>query len=283
MSMLRRIVLPLLIAASAALSGCANLGQSAGFEVQAQKDIVHKRQEPWHNLTIVGDISKVMAYRIAFIRFPQPLPKEWKEELVDRSRSYVIDLPEGKKARKPLERAVFRALAYRGEQFVEMFDALITQKATGLFVLMPSGGEYEGINLVIVPSDATWLMTTQGEKVPLAEEQGLEKLPQGFFTEHPSPLRQMIRMDRADKSSKDFFADLDRFFPPDSRFSVHGFKYSGRPDARIVLGEFTRVDQPLDRVVSCGSGAVSANAIPFFLVVSAARNVYVAGKSDCFK
>lgn len=281
MSIMRRIVVPLLIAAGAALSGCANLGQSAGFEVQAQKDIVHKRQEPWHNLTLVGDVSKVMAYRVAYVAFPKPLPREWKEELFDKSRKYVVDLPEGKKARKALERVVFRAIGYRDGRFVAMFDAILNPQASGLFVLLPPGGEHEELDLAIVPSDASWLMTTQGEIVPIAEEQGLEKLPPGFFSEHPSPLRQSVRMDRADRNGGKFFADLEALFP--AHLSVGGFEYSGRPDTRIVLGEFTRVDTVPDRLVSCGGLSVSANMIPALLVVSAARNVYVAGKSDCFK
>lgn len=280
-NILGRIAVPLLLAAVAALSGCATIKEVTGSNVQVQKDIVHKRQEPWHNLTLVGDIRKVMAYRVAYVAFPKPLPREWKEELFDKSRKYVVDLPDNKMLQKVLERVAFRALGYRDGRFVTMFDTILNPQATGLFVLLPPGGEYEGLDLAIVSSDASWLMTTQGEIVPIAEEQGLEKLPPGFFSEHPSPLRQSVRMDRADRSGGKFFADLEALFP--AHLAVGGFKYSGRPDTRIVLGEFTRVDQPLDRVVSCGGLSVSANMIPALLAVSAARNVYVAGKSDCFK
>jgi hypothetical protein len=280
MSMLRRIVVPLLLAASVALTGCASLKQATGSNVQEQKDIVHKRQEPWHNLTLVGDVSKMMAYRVAYIAFPKPLPREWKEELVDPTRAYLVKRFDGTETKKILERVVFRALAYRGEEFVEMFDAVLNPSATGLFVLLPPGGEYDGINLVVVPSDAAWLMTTHGETVPLAEGQMLERLPEGFFEKHPSPLRQMTRMDRANKDGKKFFAELEGLFP--RLYSAGGFDYSGRPDTKIV-SKFTRVDQPFDRLVSCGSFPVSTGMVSPLLVISAARNVYIMGKTDCFK
>ncbi len=281
MSMLRRIVVPLLLAASAALSGCANLGQSAGYEVQSQKDIVHKRQEPWHNLVLTGDTRKAMAYKLALMPMPAPLPKEWKQELVDASRTYTVDRDDGSKAKKTLARVVFRALVYRRGEVVGMFDVVINPQSTGLFVLLPPGSEYEGTaDIVVVASDASWLMTSHGEIVNV-EEQDVTRLPQGFFEEHPSPLNRTIRMNRADWNSEKFFADLEELFP--RHISVDGFEYSGRPDALTVLGTFTRVDQPLDRVVSCGSMTVSTGMTPVSLAISMVRNLYVAGQSDCMK
>ena len=266
-----------------ALTGCASLEKSgsAGFQVQAEKDIIHKRQEPWHNLTLVGDVRKAMTYQVVFVPLPNPLPLEWKQELVDKDRTYVVKMLDGTQIRKPLERVVFRAIVYQDEQYIEMFDALLNPSVTGFFVLLPPGGEYEGMNLAIVSSDATWLMTTRSEIVLLPEKQGLEKLPQGFFSEHHSRVTRVVRMNRGEQSGENFFADIEALFP--RHISVGGFSYSGRPDTKIVAGKFTRVDSVTDRVISCGALTVQPDMMTVGVIVSLARNIYVAGKSDCFK
>jgi hypothetical protein len=262
------------------LSGCASLEKQAGFDVEPKAPI--GRQEPWHNLTLVGDVSKTMAVSVAYIGFPESMRQAWKEEFVDAHRVYTIDIPDGKKARKPLEKVVFRALLYRDERFVEMFDAVLNPQVTGFFVLLPPSGEqYVGKNLVIVSSDASWLMTAGGEKIDIVPDQSLQELPRGFFSGHPSALTQVIRMDRGDPAGGRWFAELESLFP--KRLQVHGVEYSGRPDTKIVAALFTKVDNPIDRFVSCGSLTVAPGMVTIGLAVSAVRNLYVMGKSDCYK
>lgn len=262
------------------LSGCASLEQKSGFNIEPKAPI--GRQEPWHNLALVGDVSKTEAVSVAYIPLPEPLPQKWKEEFVDADRVYTIDLPDGKKARKPLEKVVFRALLYRNERFVEMFDAVLNPSLTGFFVLFPpAGAEYVGNNLIIVPSDASWLMTAQGEIVAMPSGRSFMELPQGFFVDHPSGLKQVIGMQRSDPAGKRLFADMERLFP--KRLTVHGVRYSGRPDTKVVAAEFTKVDNLVDRFISCGSLTVAPGMVTIGLAVSSIRNLYAISKDDCYK
>lgn len=269
-----------LLLAFTLLSGCASLEKQAGFEVGPKAPI--GRQEPWHNLVLVGDVSRTEAVAVAYVPLSTPLPQGWKEEFVDANRVYTIDLPDEKKARKPLERVVFRALLYQGERFVEMFDAVLNPQLTGFFVLLPSPGtQYAGRTLVIVPSDASWLQTTQGEIVALPPGQSFVEFPKGFFEGHPSALKQVVDMKRGDPAGKLLFADMERLFP--KRLMVHGVRYSGRPDAKVVAAEFTKVDTPIDRLVSCGSLTLSPGLVTIGLAVSGIRNLYVMNKDDCYR
>lgn len=262
------------------LSGCANLETQSGFQVQPKAPI--GRQEPWHNLALVGDVSKTEKIAVAYVPLPEPLPQGWKEEFVDANRVYAVDLPDGKKARKPLERVVFRALLYRNERFVEMFDAVLNPQLTGFFVLFPpAGAEYAGNNLIIVPSNALWLQTTRGEIVAMTAGQSFAELPQGFFEDHPSTLAQVVGMNRSDPAGKRLFADMERLFP--KRLTVHGVQYSGRPDTKIVAATFTKVDNPVDRFISCGSLTVAPGMVTIGLAVSGIRNLYAISKDDCYK
>lgn len=267
-----------------ALTGCASLKQEAGFEVQPKTSVVAEkvrvRQEPWHNVTLMGDIRQEKEIAIAVVNLPEPLPSLWQEELVDKGRTYAVKTSDGKQARKPLERVVFRAMAYTKDgQLVEMFDAVVTPAVNGLFILLPAerAEMLKAYQFVIVPSDATWLMTTQKEMVTLAEGQDLARLPVGFFAEHPSPLRQVIKTG----ATHPVFTDLARKFP--NHFSVKGIPYSGRPDADIVLAQFTSLDTTLDKVVSCGSFTVAPGMAVAGVAVSIVRNVWVVSKRDCLK
>lgn len=280
--MAKRMFVMLFVCAAIVLSGCASLKQEAGFEVQPKTSVatekVRVRQEPWHNVTLMGDIRRAETAAIAVVNLPEPLPAKWQEELVDKGRTYTVKLSDGRQVRKPLERVVFRAMAYTLDgQLVEMFDAVVTPTVKGLFILLPPE-RAEALKVhqfVIVPSDATWLMTTQKEMVTLAEDQDLAKLPVGFFAEHPSPLRQVIKTGAAHP----VLTDLVQKFP--NHFSVQGIPYSGRPDADIVLAQFTSLETGLDKVVSCGSFTVSPGMALVGVAVSVVRNVWAASKRDC--
>lgn len=267
------------VLAGIALSGCAGIQESAGYNVTPKA--FEGRQEPWHNLTLVGDVYATKTVSVAFVALPEPLPEEWKKEFVDTSRVYVVDLPEGKKARKPLERVVFRAILYHDEHFLEMFDAVLNPEMTGFFVLMPpNAAPYVGENLVILSSDALRLMTVRGEMVSMARGQSLKELPQGFFEDHPSRLTRVASLDRSDPTGERVFADIEDLFP--RLLDVQGVRYSGRPDTQVVAAQFTKVDTVADRFISCGSMTISPGLVTVGLAVSGIRSLYAISKEDCF-
>lgn len=279
--MRRVLLIPLFLLAI--LSGCAGLEQKAGFIVSPKEPI--GRQEPWHTMTLKGDISKVQALSVAYVALPDPVPQYWSEEFVDTHRVYEVTLGtengKQKKALKPLEKVVFRALRYTdGGEFIEMFDAVLNPSLSGFFVLFPhSEQDYVGSNLVIVPLDASWLMTVRGEQVVLPVS---KTLPVGFFQQHPSRITQVVRMDRNDPNGQAFFSELEKLFAP-GRFVINGVVYSGRPDTKIVASRFTKVDNIFDRLVSCGTVPLSPGMITISLVVAAVHNVRAAAKDDCMK
>jgi hypothetical protein len=263
--------------AGALLSGCATLNEKAGLNVRAKSPTA--RQEPWHNLVITGDVRKTQAVGVAFVSLPTPLPKQWKEEFVDGARTYIVELPDGKKLRKPLEKVVFRALLCRAGH-CEMFDAVLNPQVTGFFVFLPSdGSKYQGSDLVIVSSDATWLMTTRGEIVDI-KGVSPESLPPDLLAFYPSKLNQVVIMDRSDPAGKQFFADMERFFPEHLR--VGTTRYSARPDAELVGALFTKVETALDKVISCGS-LPAGPGVQIGLAIALVRNAYIMTKDDCFK
>lgn len=277
---MRTSVMVLLIVLAGMVSGCANLAKNAGSVVESKEAI--GRQEPWHNLAIVGSVRQTEAISVAYVALPSPIPKEWKEDFVDPKRIYTVSASDGKKARKPLERVVFRALAYRDEEVVALFDAVLNPSLTGFFVLLPADGRpYMGLNLVIVPSHANWLMTLSGEIVMIPERRMFAKLPQGFFVKHPSMLRQVIPIGRSDPNGRKLLVHLEQLFPKE--FMVHGVRYAGRPDVKVVMGEFTKVDHPLDRLISCGSLTVSPSMGIIGLGISGIRNASVMSQDDCYQ
>lgn len=277
----------LLVCASIALTGCASFKQEAGFEVEQKSGIsvqtaglMHARQEPWHNVAIIGDIRQSHEIAVAVVNMPNPLPDLWREELVDKARTYTVLLPDGRKVQKPLERVVFRAIAYTMDgNLVEVFDAVVTPSLKGVFVLLPADRDeaLKSYQFAIISSDAAWLMTSQREMIPLEEGQDLMKLPVGFFKEHPSPLWQSVVI----QQNHPVFEDILNKFS--NHFKVNGIPYSGRPDAEIILSEFTSLETGLDKVVSCGSFTVSPGMVLVGAVVSVARNIWVANQKDCLK
>lgn len=264
----------------ALLAGCASLKQEAGFVVQTKTaQVLQIRQEPWHNVTVMGDLRQQEKLAVAVVNLPEWLPTVWKEELVDKGRTYTVKLPDGRLLRRPLERVVLRAVAYTEDgRFVEQFDAVVTSRTRSLYMLLPAerAEDLKRYQFVILASDASWLMTTQKERVVLAEGQDIGRLPPGFFAEHPAPLRQVIVIDR----SHPVFQGLLETFP--SHIAVRGVAYSGRPDADIILSQFTSLETASDKIISCGSLAISPGMVAFGAVLSAARNISVASQKDCY-
>ncbi len=262
------------------LAGCASLKKDAGFEVQSKTamQLMQSRQEPWHNVAVMGDLRELEEIAVAVVNLPEPIPTVWKGELMDKGRTYTVKLSDGRVLRKPLERVVFRAAAYTADgRFVELFDAVITSQARAFLVLLPANRaeELKGRQLGILSSDASWLMTTQRERVALREGQDVNQLPPGFFEEHPSPLRQVIVV----KRDHPVFQDLLGMFS--NHFTIRGVPYSGRPDADIVLSQFTGLETASDKIISCGSFAISPGMVALGVAISVVRNIAVANEKDC--
>lgn len=259
----------IVVAVIALLSGCASISRQAGFQVQEREGL--SVQEPWHNLVLRENVSEVNAVAVAYVPLLQPVPQKWQEEF-KHTRTGIL-----------LQRWVFRALVYRGESFAGIFDAVLNKQRTGFFVLLPNenGVQYAGNNLVILSSNAKWLMTTSGEFVdlPKAKGQSFLELPTGFFREHPSQIIQIVEMRRSDPSGKKFFADMEEMFP--RRLMAHGKVYSARGDAKYVGDNFTAGVSIPDRLVSCGSlSANMAMITPIGAAITMGyatiRNTYVA-------
>lgn len=259
--------------------GCASLKEQSGFVVK-DKSVHAARQEPWHNVTLLGDIRKVYATGIGVVELSDPLPAVWKEEFVDKGRTYTLILANGKQIAKPLERVVERAVVYSADgHFVDLFDAVLNPQASAFLVLVPA----EKIRLLaeqhvfILSSDGTWLMTTRGQVLPLQSGQDLMQLPQGFLQEHPSHLSGVGVVHRPHP----VFTDLERTFP--LHFKVRDVSYSGRPGADIVLGQYTSLETVADRFVSCGSLPVTPGMVALSVGVSLVRNAYIVSQQDCLK
>lgn len=261
----------------ALLSGCASLETESGYQVQA-KSASAIRQEPWHNVTIMGDIRSVETLAVAPFNLPEPFPIRWEEELLDEGRVYMAKQIDGKMVPKPLVRVVERALLYDEEgRLLELFDAVFFPDQMRFYVLLPSerAQALKGHQMVIVSSDGTWLMTGRKKIVKLPVGQDLQQLPSGFFREHPSELRQTFILERPDP----ILADLEWRFS--ERFSVQGVAYSGQRDALTILSKWTSLNSVTDRVISCGTFTVAPGMMPVSVAISLARNVYVASRADC--
>jgi hypothetical protein len=273
-----RVVLSLLIIALL-ITGCASLEKQSGMIIAGKNPV--GREEPWHNNALVGNVFTTERVSATYVQLPKPLPAGWKEELIDNSRVYEVKNPDNTKDRKSLTRVVFRALWYRNERLVGMSDAVLSPNLKGFFVLLPSDAKaYAGNNLVIVPSHPTWLMTTKGETVEMTAGQSFSKLPSGFFEKHPSVVKEVLYLDPNDPVGKQWFADMEEFFP--MLLTIGGTRYSGRPDADIIAAKFTSVDNPVDRIISCGGMPISPGMITLGVAISVARNVYVGSRADCF-
>ncbi|MGK2848910.1 MAG: hypothetical protein ACSLEX_02470 [Minisyncoccota bacterium] len=271
-----RTSLLMLIVLCVFLSGCTTtMGTQSGFSVQPKESIA--RQEPWHTMVITGNVSILDGVDVAYVSLPDPLPSYWRDEVVDTKRTYIKTFEDGKKLRKPIEKLVFRALFYQNERLVGMADAIINPALTGFFILLPADMKPAKQNMVIVSMDTSWMMTTMGEKitVPITKS-----LPSGFFQQHPSPLTQVVRMERKDPSGKLFFDELESLF--NQRLRIGSMVYSGRPDTLLVLRNFTSAEHPVDRLVSCGTAPVTPGLVTITLALAAIQNVRTVTSHDCY-
>ena len=75
------------------LCGCATFKQEGGYEVQSKSESA--RQEPWHNVTLMGDIRAVDTIAVAPYNLPEPFPMKWEDEFVDEGRSYTVKRIDG--------------------------------------------------------------------------------------------------------------------------------------------------------------------------------------------
>lgn len=260
----------------ASLIGCASLKESSGFVVQP-KSASATRQEPWHNVTLMGDVGTITTLAVAPFNLPDPMPIKWEDELVDNGRIYPAKQIDGRLVPKPLARVVERALLYSNEgKLLELFDAFFYPDLGMFFVNLPldRASALRG-HMVIVSSDGTWLMTGRKKMVTLPIGQDLRQLPSGFFAEHPSDLRQVLTL----KSPDPIISYLKWHFS--DSLAVNGVMYSGTRDARTILGKFTSLNTFADRVISCGSFTVSPGMLPVSVAISLMRNVHVASQQDC--
>lgn len=266
----------LLLVVCATFAGCASIKESTGFAVQSKSAEV-VRQEPWHNVTLMGNISAVETLAVAPFNTPEPFPIKWEEELVDEGRMYPAKQIDGKLVPKPLVRVVERALLYDDNgKLLELFDAFFHADFRMFFVILPPerASALRG-HMVIVSTDGTWLMTGRKKMVTLPVGQDLRQLPQGFFRENPSDLRQVLTLNSPDP----ILSYLKWRFS--ESLVVNGVWYSGTQDARTIIGKYTSLSSVTDRVISCGSFTVSPGMIPVFMAISLVRNVYVATQEDC--
>jgi hypothetical protein len=258
------------------LSGCASIKEGSGFTVQPKSAEV-VRQEPWHNVTLMGNVSAIETLAVGPFNLPEPFPLKWENELVDEGRVYPAKQVDGKVVSKPLVRVVERALLYNEDgRLLELFDAIFHPDYRMFFVNLPleRAAALRG-HLVIVSSDGTWLMTGRKKMVTLPVGQDLRQLPQGFFREHPSDLRQVLTL----KSPDPIISYLKWRFS--ETLVVNDIWYSGTKDAKTIMGKFTNLSSVADRVISCGSFTVSPGLIPVFVAISLVRNIHVATQEDC--
>lgn len=273
------------------LSGCATIGKVTGFDPQARESF--DVQEPWHNLVIRGDISEVNEMAVSYIPIPQPLPEKLFKEIF-YSRPAPKEVAREGENKTDLQRWSLRALMYREENFVGMFDVFVDFPRRVFVPFFPLNGKYSeyrykgsDLNFLILSSNGMWVMTVYGKIVELSEGVSLLELPSGFFSEHPSRMPEIGIVRRNDPEGQKSFArweSLEDGFP--RRYEFRGKKYSGKPNALYAHDTFTSNKHVLDRLVSCGSLTGSlAWANPIGLGISLGpqmvNNVRVGMRENC--
>jgi hypothetical protein len=265
-----RVIFAMLVAMT--LQGCASMGEKAGFVPNT--DTVSVRQEPWLANSIPGNIGEEFGYKVVPVVLPQPVSNDWKRELVDPTRSYMVEVGGGKNE-KPLERVVFRGMEYNSSgRLVSVHPAVVNESATALFVLMPYGRETTTEHhLYIASAMGRWLMTTTGVHIAIGEGESLMQLRDGLVKKFPSLLPAPVLIGRGDDYGVKFMEDLEERFP--WRFAVAGKVYSGRPEGELrKIANFTREEDPFDCFVSRGSVKLSPGMTTVGLVVAVPVNLY---------
>ncbi len=281
--------------ALAFLAGCSSLPRDSGFEVRTVQ--AEGRQEPWQNRAINREAFVPTGVAVVYVTLPQPIPEKWKREFVDPDRIYTV--PDGpRKLRKPLVRAVFRAVAFFGPGQTETYDAVVDQEARGFMVFVPlvDAERIRGQSLLILSSDGKWGMTTLGAFVEFETGFAPDRLSVGFFATRPSPVRQVIRV-KPDQHDGRTYLSTDEVLGKKVAETVATFSlpfwlrgqaasYLGKPDIATVLAEFTSVDGVPDRLISCTSlklGPGSASALPIVAAVYGVQAGIALAKEDCKK
>lgn len=286
--MLRNLVTVFGVAVLALLSGCASLPRDTAFEVQ-EKSVEVSRQEPWQNRAINRSALTTAGVAVQIVKLPEPAPRAWLEDVVDPARVYTVS--EGDtKTKKILVREVFRAVYYRDEMAVGIFDAVFNPAATHFTILVAieKMEALQGTQVVIVTSDGRRVLTTQGKTVEFPKGVSLSRLPTGFFRDYPSPTGDFIPMLGWEKYGQAFLRELtSRFSLP---FVIRGERYLGLPDVVEVLARFTGLNTAADKLISCTSLklgpediAGGAHTLPVKAVIYAGQAVYAMSREDCLK
>lgn len=95
------------------------------------------------------------------------------------------------------------------------------------------------------------MITLRAEKVTIAKGEMLGVLPADFFEKHPSQLDDLVSIQHWSKIGRLTYAAIEQTFP--YSFRVGQRAYRGHPDTRIVLEEYTPLNDWQDKVLSCTS------------------------------
>lgn len=272
--------------ALAFLAGCSSLPRDSGFEVKTVQ--AEGRQEPWQNRSLNREAFTAEGVAAVYVKLPQPVPTKWLKEFVDTDRTYEVK--EGvRKVRKPLVREVFRAAVLYGPGQTVIYDAVIDRRVQGFTVFIPlvDAERVRGKPLLILSSDGKWGMTARGTLVEFEKGFAPERLPAGFFTDHPSTVTQVIRLNPVDNEhARQALDGVAAAFPIRFFLRDKGGAYVGTTDIATVLAEFTSVDGVPDRLISCTGlklGPGSASALPIVAAVYGVQAGIALAKEDCKK
>lgn len=269
------------------LTGCASLPHDSGLEVRQVKPI--GRQEPWQNRTIRRDAFSPDGVAIMYIRFPEPLPSYWQQELVDTARVYEV-IEGDRKIPRTLEREVFRAGLIAENGAIQIYDAMVDRDGKGLIVLIPLSEvpNLPGKHPLILSSDGKWAMTSLGKRVVFPSGFDPKALPKDFFEVNRSPLLQVVKLNPMtnEHARVALFDQLAAWGYPFHWRDLNGrFLAQSRADLDGVL-TFTSLDGVTDRLISCTGVKVD----PLFLKMLpwvGAFYAYQVGsaliKEDCLK
>lgn len=272
--------------ALAFLAGCSSLPRESGYEVRTVQ--AEGRQEPWQNRSLSREVFSAEGVAAVYVKLPQPLPTKWSKEFVDPDRTYEVR--EGnRKVRKPLVREVFRAAAIYGPRQSVIYDAVVDRRVQGFTVFIPLADmeRIRGRPLLILSSDGKWGMTTRSVLVEFEKGFAPDRLPAGFFAEHPSTVTQVIRLDPIENEhARQALDGVAAAFPIRFFLRDKGGAYVGTTDIATVLAEFTSVEGVPDRLISCTSlklGPGSASALPLVGAFYGIQAGIALAKEDCKK
>lgn len=272
--------------ALAFLAGCSSLPRDSGYEVRTVQ--AEGRQEPWQNRSLSREVFTAEGVAAVYVKLPQPLPVKWSKEFVDPDRTYEVR--EGnRKVRRPLVREVFRAAALYGPGQTVIYDAVVDRRVQGFTVFIPLSDmeRIRGRSLLILSSDGKWGMTTKGQLVEFEKGFAPDRLPPGFFAEHPSLVTQVIRLDPIENEhARQALDGVAAAFPVRFFLRDKGGAYVGTTDIATVLAEFTSVEGVPDRLISCTSlklGPGSASALPLVGAFYGIQAGIALAKEDCKK